>query len=250
MPQTEGPWGRKPSPIVTDQQRRLLIWIALIMGGGLALWELARLFPEAISSDMDQAWLIQTIAFLLLVSSSFVFGRRFTAKEAGRNIALWCGVFAVLGLLYTFRSELQSVGDRIRSEIVPGYPVATGAHEMTISASEGGSFYIEGEINNAPAHFLIDTGATDIVLSPAAAERAGIDLAGLSYTRRFETAHGEGRGASVRLSRLVVGSIELHDVEVSINQSPMDSSLLGLAFLKRLESFEVRGGRLILRWRS
>lgn len=250
MPQTEGPWGRKPSPIVTDRQRRVLIWIALILGGGLALWELARLFPEAISSDMDQARLIQAVAFLLLVSSSVVFGRRFTAKEAGRNVALWCGVFAVLGLIYTYRNELQNVGDRIRSELVPGYPVTTGAHEMTIGASEGGGFYVEGKINDAPALFLVDTGATDIVLSPADAKRAGIDLAGLSYSQPFGSAHGVGWGASAHVSRLVVGPIELHDVAVSIDKSPMDSSLLGLAFLKRLESFEVRGGRLMLRWRQ
>jgi aspartyl protease family protein len=250
MPKTEGPWGRKPSPIRVGPQQRLPILIGLILAGGLALWEISRLFPEAISSDRDQVRLINLIGFLLLLSVGIVFGRRFTARDTFRNIALWCGVFAVLGLIFAYRDELQSVGNRIRSELVPGYPVATGAHEMTISASEDGGFFIEGEVNNAPAHFLIDTGATDIVLSPAAAERAGIDLAGLSYTSRFETAHGTGWGASTVLSRLVVGPIELHDVRVSINKSPMDSSLLGLAFLKQLESFEVRGGRLTLRWRS
>lgn len=250
MPQTEGPWGRKPSPVVTGSQQRLLIWIALILGGGLALWELSRLFPEAISSDWDQAGLIQTIGFLLLLSASVAFGRRYAAKETFRNIALWSGVFAVLVLIYSYRGELQSIGERIRSEAIPGYPVVTGAHEMTISASEDGGFYVEGEINHAPAHFLIDTGATDIVLSPAAAERAGIDIASLNYTNHVETAHGVGLGASARLDRLVVGNVELHDVPVSINKSPMSSSLLGLAFLKRLQSFEVRGGRLTLRWRS
>jgi len=250
MPRTEGPWGRKPSPLTTSQQQRFLILFALILGGGLALWELSRLFPEAISSDWDQVRLINLIAFLLLLSASVAFGRRFTAKETFRNIGLWCGVFAVLGVIFAYRDELQGVGNRIRSELIPGYAVATGAHEMTISASEGGSFYVEGEINNAPAHFLIDTGATNIVLSPAAAERAGIDVASLSYTSRFETAHGVGWGASTVLSRLVVGPIELHDVPVSINKSPMDSSLLGLAFLKQLDSFEVRGGRLTLRWHS
>ena len=187
--------GVEADPIVTDQQRRLLIWIALILGGGLALWELARLFPEAISADMDQARLIQAIAFLLLVSSSVVFGRRFAAKEAGRNIALWCGVFAVLGLIYTYRNELQNIqaieygpnsSPDIRSQ-----PVRI----EEISASEGGGFYVEGKINNAPAHFLIDTGATDIVLSPADAKRAGIDLAGLELTRSRLDRHMAWAGA-------------------------------------------------------
>jgi aspartyl protease family protein len=87
------------------------------------------------------------------------------------------------------------------------------------------------------------------VLSPADAERAGIDLAGLSYTQPFGSAHGVGWGASAHVSRLVVGPIELHDVDVSVDKSPMDSSLLGRAFLDRLESFDVRGGRLTLHWR-
>ena len=97
---------------------------------------------------------------------------------------------------------------------------------------------------------MIDTGATDIVLSPDDARHIGIDVASLNYSRHSKTAHGAGCGAPAHLARLVVGTIELDGVPVTVNKSPMYSSLLGQAFLNRLESFEVRNGRLMLRWRS
>jgi aspartyl protease family protein len=250
MPQSDGPWGRKRRPALTDAQRRLLIFGAIVAAGGLGLWELSRLFPNALTGDFEHAYFLRIVGALLLVSSTFVLGRRFEAKETIRNVAIWCGVFAVFVLIYSFRDELASVGNRIRGELVPGYAVATGAHEMTLTASADGSFYVHGEVNGAPAQFLVDTGASDIVLSPADATRAGIDLTRLSFARPFETAHGTGWGATTLVKNLSVGMIELHDVLVTVNKSEMDSSLLGLTFLHRLESFDVRGRRLTLRWRS
>ena len=96
--------------------------------------------------------------------------------------------------------------------------------------------------------FLIDTGASDTVLSPMDAQRLGIDLAALDFSRVYLTANGNGRGAPYRLMDLAIGPIALSDVAVSINQAPMDESLLGMSFLRRLKSFEVQGRRLYLRW--
>ena len=229
---------------------RFYIWIAVVLAGALGLWKLSTLFPGALSSSWDQARFINLVGFFLILSASVIMGRRFRTRDTFRNIAIWCAVFAVLGIGYTFRGELAAIGDRVRGELIPSYAVATGPHAMTLTANEDGGFYVEGEVNGAPAHFMIDTGATEIVLSPADARHAGIDVAGLDYSRPSETANGAGWGAPAHLARLVVGNIELDDVPVTVNKAPMDSSLLGQAFLKRLESFEVRNGRLTLRWRS
>jgi aspartyl protease family protein len=121
---------------------------------------------------------------------------------------------------------------------------------MTLTQSENGSYYVNGVVNGLPMHFLIDTGASDIVLSPDDARRIGIDVASLNYFHQFETAHGGGRGAPATVARLAVGSFVLNDVAVTVNQSPMSSSLLGLAFLDRLDSYEFRGRHLTLRWTS
>jgi aspartyl protease family protein len=121
---------------------------------------------------------------------------------------------------------------------------------MTVTAEGNGNFYVLGSVNGAPVRFLIDTGATDIVLSPSDAGRLGVDTAALVYGREAETANGAGYGASFKADSLTVGQVALTDVPMVINQAPMSASLLGVAFLKRLDSFEVRGRRMYLRWRA
>lgn len=250
MPQTDGPWGRKPNPVMAGNQPKLLIWVAVGLAFALAIWKLSELFPGALATDWDKFRLINLIAFLTLLAAGIVMGRRFRTRDTLRNIAIWCAVFAVLGIGYTFRNELSALGDRVRGELIPSYAVTTGPHAMTLTASEDGGFYVTGELNGAPARFMIDTGATDIVLSPADAQRAGIDIAALDYSRPSQTANGAGWGAPTHISRLVVGGIELDNVPVTVNKTPMDSSLLGQAFLKHLDSFDLRDGRLTLHWHS
>jgi aspartyl protease family protein len=228
---------------------RFFVWLALLAAGGFALWKLSALFPGALTSSLNQAYLVQLLAILVLVSSTVVFSRGMRVSEMLRNVALWSGVIAVLVLGYTYRSELQDVGLRVRSELVPGYPVATGSNSLALSAAEDGAYHVMGLVNGTRVEFIIDTGASDIVLSPADAARVGIDAKGLDFSHVFETAHGVGHGASARVESLSIGPIALSDVTVSVNQSGMSTSLLGMAFLKRLDSFEIRQNRLILRWR-
>ena len=106
-----------------------------------------------------------------------------------------------------------------------------------------------GQVNGAPVRFMIDTGSTDIVLSPDDAGRVGLHPADAAFSRPTETANGVGYGAAVTIDSLAAGPIRLTDVPVSINKAPMSTSLLGMPFLKRLDSFEVRGDQLFLRGR-
>ena len=57
-------------------------------------------------------------------------------------------------------------------------------------------------------------------------------------------------GAQITVDRLAVGSIELTELPVVVNKAPMTSSLLGMTFLGRLESFQVRGHKLYLKARE
>lgn len=244
MPNATGPWGRPPAP----QSGRGLVWIAIVLAATLLVWELFRLFPGALHGDMAVAGFIQTLGFLALLSAGVIVGRRFTARAALRNVGIWVAVAAVLMLGYTYRDSLEDAGSRLRAELVPGYAISTAPHTLTLTASDDGGFHIMGTVNGAPVDFLVDTGASDIVLSPADAARAGIPIAGLDYARRYETAHGEGRGATITVPTLTVGPLHFTNVEVSVDQSAMTSSLLGMAFLRRLDSFAVERHRLVLRW--
>jgi aspartyl protease family protein len=229
---------------------RFFLWLALLVAGGLGMWKLSVLFPAPADSGWDQAYLVRWIAILVFISGGAVFAREIRVSELLRNAALWSAVLAVLVLGYTYRVELQDIGLRVRSELVPGYPIATDPRTLILSAAEDGGYHVVGLVNGTPIEFLIDTGASDIVLSPADATRIGMDKKNLDFSHVFETAHGLGRGASSHVASLSIGPIALSDVAVSINQSEMRNSLLGMAFLNRLDSFEVERSRLVLRWRK
>ena len=241
-----GPWGQPRGP-GRPSRTGLYLWLGLIAGVGLAVLLLNQNFPGTDTPLGDPA-LIQTLGFLALASSGLLFVRQFNLKQTVRNILIWIAAGGVLVIGFSFQNELKDLGLRLRSSLVPGYAVETGPRELTLSESEDGHFHVYGMINGTRISFLVDTGASDIVLDPADARRLGIDLDSLTFDRPFGSANGIGYGAKTVVGGFVVGPIVFSDVEVTINKAEMGSSLLGMAFLKRLKSYSVSGGKLVLRW--
>jgi aspartyl protease family protein len=120
--------------------------------------------------------------------------------------------------------------------------------EYVVEPSAGGHYVIEAVVNGAPVTFLVDTGASDIVLTMADAENLGLQPGTLRFTQRFATANGEVRAAPVVLREIRVGQFSLFDVPASVNEAPLPVSLLGMSFLQQLNGYAVENGRLVLRW--
>jgi len=98
---------------------------------------------------------------------------------------------------------------------------------------------------------VLDTGASAVVLTQDAAKAAGLPLEMLAYTVNIETANGRTRAAAVTLDRLGVGTIIERSVPALIAQpGQLKTSLLGMSFLNRLESYSVTSDKLILRARG
>jgi aspartyl protease family protein len=243
------PWGKYDEPPEGPSPGRWVIWLLVLVLFGLGIWVLMRAFPGSFDSDFAQYRFLWLIAILFVVSAGGLSARRFSLGDTLRNLLLWGGVVVVLVLGYSFRDELGFIGQRVQSEFMPGYPVATGANELVLTAREDGHFYVVGEANGVTVTFLVDTGASDTVLTPSDAVRLGIDLNTLDFSRVYETANGIGYGADYVLGRLRVGDIMFEDFQVSVNQVEMGTSLLGMSFLNRLASFEFRDRRLFLRSR-
>jgi aspartyl protease family protein len=250
MAESPDPWQRPAQPPAPGPgpRTRLLVWIALLLAVAVGLLQLSRMFPGAVSKQ-DEPYLVYMVGWLALLSAGFVFARRARLGEVARNIAIWGVIAAVLATGYAYREELGGVGARLHSELLPGDPVASAnAHVLTLTQDEGGDFYVYGSANGTRIRFLVDTGASDIVLSPGDARRLGVDIGALHFTGGFETANGIGAGAPYTLNTLSVGPIQLWNVPVSINRTDMHASLLGMSFLKRLKAFEFSGRKLTLRW--
>lgn len=240
-----GPWGRptrrKPSRL------GLYLWLGMLAAAVLLIFVLSRYFPSG-DTVFGDPYQIQLLGMLALVSSSLLFIREINLKRTARNVLIWTAVGGAVLIAFSFQNEFKELGLRLRSNLVPGYPVQTGSREMAVSEGEGGSYHVYGTVNGTQIRFLIDTGATDIVLSPSDARRLGFNLESLKFDRPYGSANGIGHGAAAEVADLSVGPIHFSNVPVSINGAEMGSSLLGMAFLKRLKSYSFSGNKLILRW--
>ena len=211
---------------------------------GLAVW-LSRLFPNQVSGEEWTSPAIN-IGFAALVGAALLTSG-LKLGRAVRYLAIWGLIGGVLGLGYVYRQDGVEAFDRLRSALIPAYATEIGPGTVVLSESRDGGYDVRAKVNGQPVIFMVDTGASDVVLSPADARRLGVDGRTLIFNRRYETANGAGFGADWRADSLVIGPIRLNDVAVSVNRTPMSRSLLGMSFLKRLDSFEFKHGQLILR---
>jgi aspartyl protease family protein len=190
-------------------------------------------------SDFDYARLL----YLVLLGGAIVLIYFAHQRQSWGRITQQAMVWALI-----FVGVIAAVGlwGDIRTTVTPGQTVLSRAGEVELPRAPDGHYYLTAEVNGAPVRFVVDTGATQIVLSKRDAEAAGIDTGELIYMGRAYTANGMVRTAPVRLDSIALGPIRDHDVRAVINEGDLDQSLLGMDYLQRFSSVEISGGRLIL----
>ena len=173
-----------------------------------------------------------------------------------RQLVIWGGLAV---LFYVF------VGDRLSVLLHPAPPVASesasgqppgqvrGApdrqtpNSLVYRSNSQGHVSLDAAVNGSPVHFLVDTGATLVALTPGDAAAAGFSRGNLVFDVRTSTANGIGRAASVKLREIRLGQFSAYDVPAVVMEN-LGTSLLGQSFLKRLDSYEMRDGLLTLNW--
>jgi aspartyl protease family protein len=133
------------------------------------------------------------------------------------------------------------------SFIITMLPAA--ANTARLKPSSNGHYVTDAMINGASIRVLVDTGASTVALSFEDARRAGIRESELKFEVPVNTANGRVEAASVVIRRISVGGITVEDVHgMVLPKGALSGSLLGMSFLSRLDSYEVRQGTLILRY--
>jgi clan AA aspartic protease (TIGR02281 family) len=126
--------------------------------------------------------------------------------------------------------------------------VSARARNVQISRDQGGEFKLRAKINGVIAPMVIDTGATSVVLTYETAKAAGLPLELLDYNIPLETVGGQTKAARLTLDRLAIGKLVERSVPaLVVPRGQMKTNLLGMSFLDRLESWEVRADHLMLR---
>lgn len=218
----------------------LFVAFAIIIVAGIAL---------AISSDFgavlgltqqETARAIPLVIIGTLIASA-VIGRKHRIGEIVSAFAIWIAMGAILVVGYTYRSDLQRIGQRVVGALQPGAAIVDAqTGNVHIARSFGGSFRIDALINGSHTPMIFDTGASAVVLSKADAEAAGIETASLDYSIPVQTANGTGRAAPIRIKQIEIGNIVRYDIRAFIVEgNALDTSLLGMTFLETLSRYTV-----------
>lgn len=227
------------------------VWLIVVIGilalGAIVLW-LADQRPDALEAEADRIRLTYLLLLLVLVGSGLAvrWRSRPTLKWL-RHGLIWAALGLALIVGYSYRADFKAVWNRLVAEVMPGRVVETTPGTAIVRAGDDGHFRIDAMIGRTAIRFLLDTGASMVVLNRRDASRLGFDTDRLSFTQPTRTANGIGMGAPIRLREIRVGQIALRDIPAMVNQAPMSTSLLGVNFLERLSGYSVEGGTLTLR---
>lgn len=196
--------------------------------------------------DMDKANALYLSIILLVVLIGSVSLRRVGWRRGAGMAAAWVAIFGVVIVAATYSEEAKGVFGRLTGAVDPARGRVEG-NELHIRSRDDGHFWVRARINDEPVLFLVDTGASGIVLTEDAARRVGIDPARLAYDGVAVTANGTIRSASTRVAKLEIGPIIRTNMRVSVTEGALDTNLLGMDFLRTLGSWRVEGETLIMR---
>jgi aspartyl protease family protein len=230
--------------------RRRLLWVVLI-GIALTLGVLVAGHDQDTIAGLkidDFGSMIYHVALVVFVGGSVLVMFRERLSQAFEAVLFWTVVGFILAFGYTYRAELRGIGDRVMAELMPGRAVQRSENTVEIVRGRGGDFQVAAQVNGTRIAMALDTGASAVVLTQEAAKAAGLPIELLSYSVQIETANGRARAASVTLDRVAVGGIIERAVPALIAQpGQLRTSLLGMTFLNRLQSWQVQGDKLTMR---
>ena len=190
---------------------------------------------------MDQDQIARALYLGLLVAAilgSMVLSNRQSLGKLAQQASIWGLILVGVAAGYGLWSDIRGTDPRIAIIREDG--------QIEVPKSPDGHYYITLQINDIPVNFMVDTGASEVVLSQQDARRIGIDPASLRYFGEAFTANGRVRTAQVDLGDVVIAGQDQGAMQAWVNEGDMDVSLLGMRFLRQFARLEFSQDRLLL----
>ena len=156
--------------------------------------------------------------------------------QLARHLLLWAllfiGVTAAYGIWQDSGHRLMGLQQE-----------RNGAIEL--ARDRGGHFFLSLKITGPQGgtpetvRFMVDTGASDLVLSRADAESLGYQIEDLAFLGTARTANGIVRTSRVWLDEVQLGSRSDRRVPALVNEGELHVSLLGMGYLDRFSRIEI-----------
>lgn len=183
--------------------------------------------------------LLYCVFLLLILALIVIFSKNFNVKY----VITWLIIITSVAAIYGLRDEL--LNSKLVTVFLPSKGHVAKDGSLEFKQASNGHFYIQAEINQKNITFLLDTGATDTVLSLKDAQKIGINLKEIRDFKRYQTANGTVLAGSVEVPKIKIGNFVVKNVRISINTYPMSTSLLGMNLLKHFD-FTIKDDRLII----
>lgn len=196
------------------------------------------------NNDLSQ--IVYLVILILIMSYGMINRKEMSLKKIVKYFLIWSLIGLIIIALYAYRFEFNNFKERISGEINPTSAQLNQQGQLIINISDDSHFYVKMLINKKPILFMVDTGASDIVLNLQDALKIGINPKNLIFNRQFQTANGRVLGASIILKEVEISGIKFKDVKASVTNGEMGVNLLGMSFLRRFGKYEFYQDRLIL----
>ncbi len=185
---------------------------------------------------------IANLAYLGLLGAAIA-GMFFLSNR--QNLGKTAQLAAIWGLIFVGVVAAVGMWSDLRNQISPRQSIV-GDTTIAVPRSPDGHYYMTLEVNGVAVDFVVDTGASQVVLTQADAKRVGLNLAELRYIGTANTANGTVRTAPVWLGSVTLGDVTDTDVRAVVNEGAMKGSLLGMTYLGQFGRIEIADGKLIL----
>jgi len=173
--------------------------------------------------------------------ASSLFAMKLPIGKVIKMALAWVAIFGLGFIIFSFRSEFTSVGQRLRAEAT-GASISDG-QTVRIPMADDGHFWVDATVNGHPLRFMIDSGATVTTVSLESARATQMPVG--SERTVITTANGTTQVIKGWADKLEVGTIERTEFPIDINEHD-DTNLLGMNFLSTLSSWRVEGNYLVL----
>lgn len=189
--------------------------------------------------DGDQ---IARAAYLGLLAvalgGSLLVSNRNSLGQNAQQAAIW-------GLIFVGVIAGYGLWNDVSHNVTGGYDI-TSEGQIVAPLQRDGHYYLTLNIDGTDVEFVVDTGASQMVLTQFDAQRIGLDLGGLRYTGTASTANGIVETAPVWLGQVSLGPHVDRDVAAVVNGGQMNKSLLGMTYLNRFDRLSITNEQLIL----
>jgi len=174
-----------------------------------------------------------------VVAGYFLLANRHRMGQMAQQAAIWALIFVGV-------AAGAALWDDIRGASHTRQDVFQNGDRIVATRAPDGHYHLTLGINGAPVRFLVDTGASDMVLTLRDAARAGLDRDALRFVGRALTANGTVETAPVTLDRVELGGIVDRNVPAQVSSGEMPGSLLGMRYLSRFAEVTLSGDTLTL----